>query len=44
MARNVELVESVDVLIAFWDGISLGTKHVIGRAQLKGIPTVIVRC
>jgi hypothetical protein len=44
MERNMLLVNSVDVLFAFWDGTSRGTEHAIGRARIKGIPTVIVRC
>ena len=35
--RNVELVNSVDGLFAFWDGKSRGTKHAIELARKRGI-------
>lgn len=34
--RNVQLVAECDKVIAFWDGISPGTKHCIGEAKRKG--------
>ncbi|WP_417886662.1 hypothetical protein [Zunongwangia sp.] len=36
--RNAEMAEYADALIAFWDGKSISTKHLIDlakRAQLK---------
>ena len=45
--RNVEMADfamkdnNVPLLIAFWDGISKGTKHMIDIAESKGIETYI---
>lgn len=36
--RNAEMAEVGDFLIAFWDGESRGTKHMIDIAKKKGIP------
>jgi len=41
--RNQLIVKDSDILIAFWDGKSKGTKHSIDLAKTKGIPTVVVR-
>jgi hypothetical protein len=41
--RNVEMAENADALVAFWDGISRGTKHMIDIATNKGLPTRVVR-
>lgn len=35
--RNVEMAENADALIAFWDGESKGTKHMIDIATNKKI-------
>ena len=35
--RNLEMAEYSDVLIAFWDGSSRGTKHMIDLANSKKI-------
>lgn len=40
--RNGEIVEASDVLLAFWDGKSPGTKNSIDRAKKKGIPYYII--
>ena len=34
--RNVQIVDYADKVIAFWDGISRGTKHTIGLAEKAG--------
>ena len=34
--RNVEMAEYADLLIAFWDGKSPGTKHMIDIMKSKG--------
>lgn len=34
--RNVTLIDNSDMIIAFWDGISRGTKHSIDYANRKG--------
>ena len=41
--RNEQMAESADALIAFWDGKSRGTMHMINIAHEKGLPTRIVR-
>jgi hypothetical protein len=35
--RNVEMAEHADALLAFWDGKSKGTKHMIDIAESKGL-------
>ena len=35
--RNVEMANEADALIAFWDGESHGTKHMIDIATKKGL-------
>ena len=35
--RNVTMAENADALIAVWDGISKGTKHMIDIAKSKGL-------
>ena len=39
--RNTEIVKSADLLIAFWNGISSGTKDSITKAEAKGIKVFI---
>ena len=41
--RNVKLAENGSHLIAFWDGISDGTKNMIDIAKEFGLEIVIVR-
>lgn len=41
--RNQDIVDSADELIAFWDGISPGTKTSIAFAKKKGIPYKVVK-
>ena len=36
--RNAEMAENADMLIAFWDGKSKGTAHMIKTAQRNGLP------
>ena len=36
--RNVQMAENADALIAFWDGKSRGTKHMIDIAEERGLP------
>lgn len=42
--RNSLIVEDSDIIIAFWNGKSTGTKNTIDKAHKKGIPVVIVNC
>lgn len=39
--RNKEIVNNCDIVIAYWDGISKGTKMVIDYANKKGIKVII---
>jgi hypothetical protein len=41
--RNQQLVDHCDRVVAFWDGQSRGTKHMIEIATAKGIPVDVVR-
>lgn len=41
--RNYDMLNVATHLIAFWDGKSSGTKHMIDIAQEKGIPTYIFK-
>jgi len=34
--RNTKIAEEADILVAFWDGRSNGTKDVIGKAENLG--------
>lgn len=40
--RNQEMVDNADGLIAFWDGISPGTKDVIRKAKKKGLKVTVI--
>lgn len=41
--RNVEMAERADALVAFWDGSSKGTKHMIDTAYKYGLKVRVVR-
>jgi hypothetical protein len=41
--RNYQLAQAGDLLIAFWDGRSPGTRHIISCMQQLGKPVVEVR-
>lgn len=41
--RNREMAEQADALIAFWDGSSRGTAHMINLAKSKGLKVAVVR-
>lgn len=40
--RNGEMAEYADALIAFWDGESKGTKHMIDLAKSNGLKIKVV--
>ena len=40
--RNKEIVKASDILLAFWNGQSRGTKHSIDYAKKLNIKTIIV--
>ena len=41
--RNVEMAENADALIAFWNGKSKGTKHMIDIATERNLPIRVIR-
>ena len=41
--RNAQMASVADALIAFWDGQSKGTAHMIGQARQKSLPYRVVR-
>lgn len=40
--RNKKMVEDADIIVAFWDGESKGTKMTIDYAKEKGKPVYVV--
>jgi hypothetical protein len=40
--RNALMVKKADMLVAFWDGKSKGTEHVIGIAKKAGLQVTVV--
>jgi len=40
--RNEHIVDDCDIVLAFWDGKSKGTKHTIDLAKLAKKPTFII--
>ena len=43
MIRNKDIVDASDLVIAFWDGASRGTKHTIEYSKKKGVPVKVIR-
>lgn len=41
--RNAVMADNTDALIAYWDGISRGTKNMIDEARKKGLAVRIKR-
>lgn len=41
--RNIEMIDAADMVVAFWDGQSRGTKHAINYAIKKRKRCVVVR-
>jgi hypothetical protein len=40
--RNVEMADYADMLVAFWDGKSKGTKHMINIAENKELVVKVI--
>lgn len=38
--RNADIVAAADEIVAFWDGVSRGTRHTIALAEAAGKPVV----
>jgi len=41
LKRNITIIEHADIVLAFWDGKSRGTKFVIESCRARGIPVRI---
>lgn len=41
--RNNKIVRNCDVVVAFWDGSSKGTRHTIQLSKNLGRPCIVVR-
>lgn len=41
LKRNVEIINHSDMVIAFWDGASKGTKYVIDYCEKHGVPVEV---
>jgi hypothetical protein len=41
--RNVEMADYAGALLAFWDGTSRGTQHMINTAKKKGLKIKIIK-
>lgn len=41
LKRNISMIERADLVLAFWDGKSRGTKHVIDNCKKRHIPVEI---
>lgn len=41
--RNERMADHADLLVAFWDGYSVGTKHMIETASKKKLPKTVVK-
>jgi hypothetical protein len=41
--RNRTIVDASDLVVAFWDGSSAGTKHALDYARTRGTPVQVVR-
>ena len=38
LRRNIDIIEHADMVLAFWDGRSRGTKFVIDECVRRGVP------
>ena len=38
LIRNAQIIDNADLVIAFWDGKSKGTKNVIEKCKQRGVP------
>lgn len=42
LRRNMEIIEYADVVFAFWDGVSRGTKYVIDNCKKTNVPLRVI--
>ncbi len=40
--RNIEMAQNADAVVAFWDGQSRGTKHMIDTASAYELPVRVI--
>ncbi len=43
LRRNITIIEYADLVLAFWDGKSRGTKFVIDNCEKRNIPVAVHR-
>ncbi len=41
LRRNITIIENADLVLAFWDGKSKGTKYVIDNCKKRNIPVTV---
>ena len=41
LKRNITIIENADLVLAFWDGVSHGTKYVIDNCKRMGVPVKV---
>ncbi len=41
LKRNITIIENADLVLAFWDGRSRGTKDVIDQCKKRSIPITV---
>lgn len=41
LRRNITIIEYADLVLAFWDGSSRGTKYVIDNCKKRNIPVAV---
>ena len=41
LRRNITIIEYSDLVLAFWDGSSHGTKYVIDNCKKRGVPVKV---
>lgn len=44
LKRNIQIIEYADKVLAFWDGKSKGTKHVIGMCEKLNKDVTVILC
>lgn len=42
LKRNITIIENADLVLAFWDGTSRGTKFVIDSCKKMGVPVRVI--
>lgn len=42
MIRNIQMLDAADAVVAFWDGQSKGTGHMISETKKRGLPIRVV--